>query len=66
MNLNPTPIAGLWEVETMPQRDVRGSLTRLFCAEAFAVAVPEPETWALMLAGLAGLGVLKRRRAVRA
>jgi hypothetical protein len=33
--------------------------------DTFAVAVPEPETWALMLVGLAGLGVLKRRRAVR-
>jgi len=33
--------------------------------DTFAVAVPEPETWALMLAGLAGLGMLKRRRAVR-
>jgi hypothetical protein len=33
--------------------------------DTFAVAVPEPETWALMLAGLAGLGVLKRRRATR-
>ena len=33
--------------------------------DTFAVAVPEPETWALLLAGLAGLGVLKRRRAVR-
>ena len=34
--------------------------------DTFAVAVPEPETWALMIAGLAGLAVLKRRRAVRA
>ena len=33
--------------------------------DTFAVAVPEPETWALMLVGLAGLGVLKRRRAIR-
>ena len=33
--------------------------------DTFAVAVPEPETWALMLAGIAGLAVLKRRRAVR-
>jgi dTDP-4-dehydrorhamnose 3,5-epimerase len=35
-----TPIAGLWEVETAPRRDERGSLTRLFCADAFAAAVP--------------------------
>jgi phospholipase/lecithinase/hemolysin len=31
--------------------------------EAFAAAVPEPETYALMLAGLAVLGLLTRRRA---
>ena len=32
---------------------------------AVAVAVPEPETWALMLGGLMGLGVLSRRRSAR-
>lgn len=41
MKLQPTPIAGLWEVETAPHRDERGSLTRLFCAEAFAAARPD-------------------------
>jgi dTDP-4-dehydrorhamnose 3,5-epimerase len=35
-----TPIAGLWEVETSPHRDERGSLTRVFCADAFAAAMP--------------------------
>ena len=41
MKLQATPIAGLWEVETAPHRDERGSLTRLFCAEAFAAAQPD-------------------------
>ena len=40
MKLNATTIAGVWEVETSPHRDARGSLTRLFCAETFARAVP--------------------------
>ena len=31
-------------------------------AIAFAAPVPEPETWALMLLGLAGIGAVKRRR----
>lgn len=35
MRLVRTPIAGVWEVETGTYRDVRGSLTRLFCAEDF-------------------------------
>ena len=42
-----------------------GDLANYVGVDTFTVAVPEPETWALMLAGLAGLGVLKRRRAVR-
>ena len=42
-----------------------GDLAKYVGVDTFAVAVPEPETWALMLAGLAGLGVLKRRRATR-
>ena len=40
MKFEATPIEGLWQVETAPQRDARGSLTRLFCAEAFAAALP--------------------------
>ena len=41
MKLVATPIAGLWEVETVPHRDERGSLTRVFCADAFAEAAPD-------------------------
>ena len=40
MKLSATTLAGLWEVETAPHRDERGSLTRLFCAEAFAPVAP--------------------------
>ena len=36
MKLHWTPIDGLWDVETVPRSDERGSLTRLFCADVFA------------------------------
>jgi hypothetical protein len=34
--------------------------------QAFAFAVPEPETWALMIAGFGGLGAMLRRRRAQA
>jgi dTDP-4-dehydrorhamnose 3,5-epimerase len=40
MKLIPTPLEGMWVVETMPRGDARGRLTRLFCAEAFAPVHP--------------------------
>jgi len=40
MKLTETTLAGVWEVDTTPHHDERGSLTRLFCAEEFASAVP--------------------------
>ena len=42
-----------------------GSLTADYGAKFVATAVPEPETYALMLAGLAGLGLMVRRKASR-
>lgn len=38
MKFEPTPLAGVWSVETAPRGDARGRLTRLFCADAFAAA----------------------------
>lgn len=40
MKFHATPIRGLWEIETAPHRDERGSLTRVFCAEAFERVFP--------------------------
>lgn len=38
LKLQPTPIRGLWEIETVPRADERGSLTRLHCAATLAEA----------------------------
>jgi dTDP-4-dehydrorhamnose 3,5-epimerase len=40
MKFHPTPIAGLWEIETLARGDARGSLTRVYCAEAFDAVAP--------------------------
>jgi dTDP-4-dehydrorhamnose 3,5-epimerase len=40
MKFAATPIAGLWEIETAPRADERGSLTRVFCAQAFEQVAP--------------------------
>ena len=41
MKFHATPIAGLWEIETTPRGDARGSLTRLHCVEAFTQVAPD-------------------------
>lgn len=40
MKFHATPIQGLWEIETLPRGDARGSLTRLYCAEEFDAVHP--------------------------
>ena len=40
MKFHATPIDGLWEVETAPHADARGSLTRLYCATTFDEVAP--------------------------
>lgn len=45
---------------------IGGSATATISSVAFAQAVPEPETYALLLAGLAGIGMTARRRKGRA
>lgn len=41
------------------------SLDAAIAAAPFAAAIPEPGTWALMLAGIAVIGVARRRRQTR-
>jgi len=36
LKFSPSPIDGLWEIETQPRGDARGSLTRWFCEQEFA------------------------------
>ncbi|MDN3921589.1 dTDP-4-dehydrorhamnose 3,5-epimerase family protein [Roseateles violae] len=40
MRFHPTPLAGLWLIETEPRGDARGHLTRLFCEREFAAIRP--------------------------
>ena len=40
MKFHATPIAGFWEIETLPRGDARGSLTRLHCVEGMARLAP--------------------------
>ncbi|MGZ5277686.1 MAG: dTDP-4-dehydrorhamnose 3,5-epimerase [Caldimonas sp.] len=40
MKIEATAISGVWEIETAPRADERGSLTRVFCAAAFERVVP--------------------------
>ena len=40
MKFHATPIHGLFEIETAPHGDARGSLTRLYCDQAFDEVVP--------------------------
>ena len=41
MKFHATPIAGLWEIETSPRGDARGSLTRLHCVDGMAGVASE-------------------------
>ena len=40
MKFRPTPIEGLWEIETLQRGDERGSLTRVHCTAAFEAIAP--------------------------
>ena len=40
MKFHATPIDGLWEIETAPHADARGSLTRLYCTTTFDAVAP--------------------------
>ena len=40
MKFLPTPLDGVWQVQSTPLPDARGSFTRLSCAEAFDAVMP--------------------------
>lgn len=58
---NPCPVNVCVWLDIRGTQD-KGSLTADYGGKFPAVAVPEPETYALMLAGLAGLALVTRRR----
>jgi len=59
--------SGLPQFVGEPYFGAYGKLDTLTCVSGcITPAVPEPETWALMLAGFGGLGVLRHRRSRRA
>lgn len=41
MKLTPTPLHGMWTVQTPARSDERGRFARLFCSEAFATIRPD-------------------------
>lgn len=40
MTFEPTPIAGVWDITTVPRGDERGRLVRVFCEQSFAPVRP--------------------------
>ena len=40
MKFHATALHGLWEIETVPRGDARGSLTRLYCDDSFDAVAP--------------------------
>jgi len=40
VTFEPTPIAGVWDITTVPRGDERGRLVRVFCEQSFAPVRP--------------------------
>lgn len=59
MKFHPTPLSGLYEIQTEPVTDQRGSLVRLFCAEAFRPLRPELHFLQANLTQTHGLGAVR-------
>jgi dTDP-4-dehydrorhamnose 3,5-epimerase len=59
MKLCPTPISGLYEIQTTPTGDSRGRFTRLFCERELASIRPGLHFTQINLSETRGLGVLR-------
>lgn len=59
MTFHPTPLAGLYEIQTKPIGDARGRFTRLFCEEELAPIRPGLHFTQINLSETHGRGTLR-------
>ena len=59
VNLQPTPLAGLYEIHSTPIGDARGCFTRLFCEQEFAPIRPHLHFTQINLSETRGLGTVR-------
>ena len=59
VNLQPTPLAGLYEIRSTPVGDARGRFTRLFCEQELAPIRPHLHFTQINLSETGGVGTIR-------